>query len=235
MKSLFVPVLALAVAVTAPLLTPVDVLAADAPAGPKAASKEETDAVVNKVQAFYDQSKTFRSTFEQSFTSKVHRDLGEKKSSGTVLFAKPGKMVWTYKNPDGNKVVSNGSLLRVYEKANNQMYEQQVDKSQYPAALSFLTGGGKLPETFNFELFKGEDMNFKGGVVLVGVPKQPNPAYAKILFYVDSATSQVRRVMIIDGQGNRNRFDFLRPEINVPTKDSDFEFTPPAGTTIIRP
>ena len=59
-------------------------------------------------------------------------------------------------------------------------------------------------------------MKFPGGYVLVGTPKQPTPAYSKVLFYVDTATSQVRRVMVIDGQGNRNRFDFVSPRVNEP-------------------
>ena len=79
-------------------------------------------------------------------------------------------------------------------------------------------------------------MKFPGGIVLVGTPKQPTPAYSKVLFYVDQATSQVRRVMIIDGQGNRNRFDFEAPKVNAAgRRRSIFKFTPPAGTSIIHP
>ena len=33
-------------------------------------------------------------------------------------------------------------------------------------------------------------MNFPGGYVLVGTPKTPTPAYQKVLFYVDAATSR---------------------------------------------
>ena len=61
----------------------------------------------------------------------------------SVVFEKPGKMSWRYTN-NGNRVVSDGKLVKVYEKENKQMYEQPLDKSQYPAALSFLVGGGNL-------------------------------------------------------------------------------------------
>src|SRR5580700_3770953 len=77
---------------------------------------------IDKVQAFYD----------------------KKSSHGHVIFSKPGKMHWAYDDPAGNHVVSDGTTLKVYEASNNQMFEQAVDKSQYPAALSFLTGQGKL-------------------------------------------------------------------------------------------
>jgi outer membrane lipoprotein carrier protein len=126
-------------------------------------------------------------------------------------------------------------MLRVYEAANKQMYEQQVDRSQYPAALAFLTGQGKLSDAFSFELYDGEKMNFPGGKVLVGSPRQPTPAYQKVLFYVDANTAQVRRVLILDGQGNRNRFDFVNPRVNEAVTATQFKFTPPPGTSIVRP
>jgi outer membrane lipoprotein carrier protein len=144
-------------------------------------------------------------------------------------------MLWRYDRPQNNRVVSDGTLMKVYEASNQQMYEQPVEKSQYPAALSFLTGTGKLADSFDFDVVPGDKVAFPGGYALVGTPKEPTPAYSKVLFYVDLGTSQVRRVMIIDGQGNRNRFDFVNPQFNVPIPPDTFRYVPPAGTTIVRP
>ena len=194
----------------------------------------QTNALVQKVQAFYDKTTSFQSDFKQQYFVKSHNLT--KDSSGAVVFAKPGKMDWNYANPAGNRVVSDGNVLKVYEAANKQMFEQKVDKSQYPAALSFLIGGGKLDTIFDFQSYSGNGpMNFPGGDVLVGTPKQATPAYSKVLFYVDTATSQVRRVLIVDGQGNRNRFDFENPKVNVEVKPNQFEFNPPPGTQVIKP
>jgi outer membrane lipoprotein carrier protein len=204
---------------------------ADSP--PAAALPVAADQAVSAVQAFYDKSTTYKSEFQQKFWVKAYNQ--EKTSHGRVVFAKPGKMDWQYEDPKDNRVVSDGMRIKIYEAANKQMYEQPVDKSQYPAALSFLTGTGRLADAFDFELFPGEEMKFPGGFVLVGTPKQATPSYSKVLFYVDSATSQVRRVMVIDGQGNRNRFDFINPRINEPVTAAEFQFTPPSGTSIVRP
>jgi outer membrane lipoprotein carrier protein len=191
------------------------------------------DSAVAAVQSFYDKSQTFRSDFQQKFWVKAYNQ--EKSSRGRVTFAKPGKMDWVYDDPKNNRVVSDGNVIKVYEAANKQLYEQPIAKSQYPAALSFLTGTGKLTDAFDFALVSGQEMQFSGGYVLVGTPKQPTPAYAKVLFYVDAATSQVRRVMIIDGQGNRNRFDFVNPRVNEPIVPGQFTFTPPPGTSVVHP
>ena len=55
-----------------------------------------------------------------------------------------------------------------------------------------------------------------------------------VKFYVDAATAQVRRVLLVDAQGNRNRFDFLSPTINAKVEPSEFAFVPPSGTQVVR-
>src|SRR5262249_3185620 len=92
------------------------------PPQPQPAPQAQTDATVVKVQAFYDATNSFYSTFTQEFYVKMH-DL-KKQSNGKVTFAKPGKMAWDYDNPAGNRVVSDGNVLKVYEAANKQMFEQ---------------------------------------------------------------------------------------------------------------
>jgi len=206
---------------------------AQPPAAPAAAPLPPVDSVVNQVQAFYNATSTFRSEFNQSFLVKAYNMT--KTSHGFVTFAKPGKMDWSYDDPAGNRVVSDGTTLRVYEQSNRQMYEQPVGTSQYPAALSFLTGQGQLSQSFDFELRAGQDMSFPGGYVLIGTPKVATPAYQRVLFYVDMATFQIRRVLILDGQQNRNKFDFVNPTVNRPVDPGQFAFIPPPGTTVIHP
>jgi outer membrane lipoprotein carrier protein len=213
----------------------VPLVASNAPAQAAATALPvaNAQAVLEKVQAFYDKTTSFTSDFTQEFFVKSHNV--KKQSKGKVTFSKPGKMHWEYAEPKDNRVVSDGQILKVYEAANKQMFEQAVDKSQYPAALSFLVGGAKLGETFTFELYEGASMNFSGGQVLVGTPKTPSPAYQKVLFYIDGATSQVRRVLIVDGQGNRNRFDFENPKVNEVISVDRFKFVPPPGTSVVHP
>lgn len=186
-----------------------------------------------RVQKFYDSTKTFRATFKQTYTIKVQNV--QKVSTGKVIFEKPGKMSFKYDAPNGNRVVSDGTTIKVYEKENEQMYEVPVAKSQYPAALAFLMGKGQLTKDFSLRVLDPAQMKFEGGYVLEGTPKDATPAYQKMLLYVDGATNQVRRVLILDAQGNRNRFDFEAPAVNEPVPKDEFNFTAPPGTKIIKP
>ena len=185
----------------------VTLAATQSQAAPHAAGAEvSAQDIAQRVQAFYDNTKTFRAAFKQTY---VIRSTGiEKKSFGDVLFAKPGKMSWRYKN-NGNRVIADGKLIRVYEEENKQMFESEMGKSAYPAALSFLVGEGKLQQSFALKKLDARQMKFEGGFVIEATPKEATPAYKAMILYVDAATAQVRRVLLVDAQGNRNRFDFL--------------------------
>jgi outer membrane lipoprotein carrier protein len=190
------------------------------------------DELASGIQSFYDKTVTFKARFKQRYSIAQYRKTID--STGEVVFQKPGKMSWRYTN-NGNRVVSDGTTIKVYEKDNRQMFVQQIAKSPYPAALSFLVGGGNLREEFNLRKLDAAKMGFEGGFVLEARPRQPTPAYQTMLLYVDAATHQVRRVLLLDAQGNRNRFDFVNPVVNVKPPPGEFEFVPPPGTKIIRP
>jgi outer membrane lipoprotein carrier protein len=204
------------------------------PAPPAPATPElVTAASIGKaVQEFYDTAKTYKAEFKQRYWIEAFGSYRD--SSGSVVFAKPGKMRWVYSN-NGNVVVSNGKELKVYEQENKQMYLQTVDETQYPAALSFLLGNGSLENTFTLELLDAQKLQFAGGYVLMGTPKAATPAYQKILFYIDARTYQVRRALLIDAQRNRNRFDFENAQVNMPLDVNLFAYNPPAGTRVIKP
>jgi outer membrane lipoprotein carrier protein len=190
------------------------------------------DELAGRMQSFYDKTKTFRANFKQRYWVEAYRKT--KDSNGLVTFEKPGRMSWRYQN-NGNRVVSDGETIKVYEADNKQMYLQSVGKSQYPAALSFLVGGGDLRKTFRLAMLDAKAMRFEGGYVMMGIPKTPTPAYQKVFFYVDGQTYQVRRVLLLDAQRNRNRFDFIGPIVNKAVDQNEFQFTPPKGTRIIKP
>jgi outer membrane lipoprotein carrier protein len=188
--------------------------------------------IADRVQGFYDKTKTFKAGFKQRYVVVLHKKTID--SNGSVVFEKPGKMSWRYTS-NGNRVVSDGKIIKIYEKENKQMYEQPLDKTPYPAALSFLTGNASLRQSFKLTKLDPKQMGVEGGYVLLGEPKDATPTYQKMFLYIDAGTFHVRRVMLLDAQRNRNRFDFVNPEVNVKPPPGEFTFTPPPGTQVIRP
>lgn len=200
-------------------------------AAPARADGPTATEIAAKVQAFYDSTKTYQADFKQTYSIKVQNV--KKVSEGTVRFAKPGKISFRYKKPNGNRVVSDGKVIKVYEADNQQLFRSKVTRSQYPAALAFLMGEGKLMRDFTLKMLDAAQLKMENGYVLEATPKEATPAYKKMLLYVDGPTSQVRRVLILDAQGNKNRFDFKTPVVNETIADSEFVFEAPPGTTVV--
>jgi outer membrane lipoprotein carrier protein len=203
-----------------------------APGPSTAAAGLSPEQIADRIQAFYDKTKTFKADFKQVYTAKAYAKT--KEGVGSVILEKPGKMSWRYTN-NGNRIVSDGKIIRVYEKENQQMYEQPLDKSPYPAALAFLVGSGSLKQSFKLSKADPIQAKFEGGLVLVGEPREATPAYQKMVLYIDAATFQVRRVLLVDAQGNKNRFDFTSTEVNKAPPPGEFVFIPPKGTQVVRP
>jgi outer membrane lipoprotein carrier protein len=184
--------------------------------------------VVAGVDALYGNVTTFKATFRQRYGYGRTKD-----PQGSVRFEKPNKMSWRYDN--GNRVVSDGHLVKVYEKASKQLYEHPLEKTHFPAALSFLLAQGKIEQAFKLTKLDASRLHFVNGHTIQAEPRSATTAYERLVWYIDATSYQVRRVLISDAQGNRNRYDFSAFEMNKRMPDHEFEFTPPSGTLVIRP
>lgn len=205
---------------------------------PAPASAEPADAareVARAVQAFYDQTRDVSASFHQTYVSKLYKRTD--RSSGRVVFKKPGMMRWDYAQPNGKVMASTGKTLTVYEPGEDgepgQVIEQTISQAQLPQALAFLMGTGKLEDDFTFRLLDATAEGFTTGDVLELRPKTPTPHFDRLLFYVERAAAVrglVRRMLIIDSSGNRNRFDFSKLKFNSDVDAATFKYAPPPGT-----
>jgi outer membrane lipoprotein carrier protein len=218
------------------------VSAAVAPDRARAQEPFDADTIAAKVQAFYDRTKTIQADFYQTYYHKLY-DRYER-SKGTVVFKKAGKMRWDYARPNGKVIVSDGEQLQVFDPGQEgetpQLYQHPMGEHELPQAFSFLTGTGRLEDDFDFRLLDPDRQGFPEGYVLELRPKEESPHYERLLFYVQLVGSGerragvVRRVLIVDHAGNRNRFDFSNLRFNRDVPDSRFRFTPPPGTRRVR-
>jgi outer membrane lipoprotein carrier protein len=209
-----------------------EVVRAEAPATPVAASALSASQVVAGVQAFYDQTKAIEADFFQTYFNQLYQKYD--RSSGTVKFAKPGRMRWDYAAPNGKVIVSDGKKLLIYEpgedKEPGQVFERKIGDSELSNALAFLTGTGKLGDDFSYRLLDASAQGFANGYVLELLPKKPSAHYERILFYVDGDAKRaglVHRVLIVDSAGNRNRIDFKSLKFNRPLDAKTFAWQPP--------
>jgi len=209
-------------------------------ASPSATSRSP-QSVASSVQAFYDQTRSVEAEFFQTYYSRIYDKYT--RSSGSVKFAKPGRMRWDYSAPNGKVIVSDGKRLTMFEPGEDaadpgQVFERAITDSELPQALAFLTGTGKLGDDFTFRLLDAAAQGFPTGYVLELLPKKPTPHFERILFYVDGDAKRaglVHRVLIVDSAGNRNRIDFKGPKFNRNIEVKVFAWQAPKNARKVNP
>jgi outer membrane lipoprotein carrier protein len=205
---------------------------AQEPAAPTA--PDPARIALSAVQTFYDQTRDVSADFFQTYVNKLYDRTD--RSRGHVVFKKPGKMRWDYAKPNGKVIVANAGKLTVFEPGDEpgdkgQVLEQNFAQADLPQAMAFLLGTGKLSDDFNARLLDATKEGFASGQVLELRAKKPNAHFDRLLFYVETAAALrglVRRLVIVDGSGNRNRFDFSALKFNSGTPENTFEWRAPA-------
>jgi outer membrane lipoprotein carrier protein len=209
-----------------------------------AQSQPSAKEIARLVQAFYDQTRVFEAEFEQSQYTRLY-DRTEN-AKGKVVFKKPGKMRFDYEGPNGQVFVSDGRELKIYQppeegEERGQLIVRRIEEDQLPEVFAFLTGGGNLLQDFEVRLLDEARRDFPAGHVLELRPKRPTPHFERLVFYVTiveqggKRAGIIRRVLILDAAGNRNRFDFKKPRFDRDVSDRTFRYSPPRKTDVVRP
>ncbi|MBW2462848.1 MAG: outer membrane lipoprotein carrier protein LolA [Deltaproteobacteria bacterium] len=207
-------------------------------------AQEETPArpsalhVAAQVQGFYDQSQGFEARFVQTYYNRVYQRY--ERSRGAMAFDKPGRMRFDYARHNGKVVVSDGRRLTMWEPGDDggpgQYMSSPMGRASLPGAFSFLTGEGRLEESYTFRLLSPRTYRFEG-YVLELTPRRPDPRYRRVLLYVDASPRRrglVRAIRIDDHDGNRNKFEMHRMRFDRAIPASRFSFRPPRGARRIR-
>ena len=195
-------------------------------AGGAGAAEQAT--VVERLQARYSGLTTIEADFTQEFRSAMG---GTQTSSGKVYMKKPGKMRWNYKNPIQDEIVSDGRAIWVYQPDLNQVILRTVDEAATTIATDFLSGIGQIKKDFHTEIF-GESPE---AWTLKLTPRSPQPNLKALLLDVDKQSSLAVRTVMVDHFGNETRVSFSGIKLNLAVPGPLFDFTPPAGASVIRP
>ncbi len=192
-----------------------------APAQATAAPAADAQALVRKVQAFYERTRDLTAQFKQTYT---YAGFGRKQvSSGLLLVKKPGMMRWDYQKPSTKTVAVKGSKLVQYEPDEHQAYvDEHFDSSGMSAALTFLLGKGDLKQEF--------EVSTSSTGALVLRPREADPRVDLIELVAD-ADGQISATRVVDGAGNVNEIQFEGMKRNTGIPDSAFEVKLPAGVT----
>lgn len=197
------------------------------PASVELAQAPSLEDVVLGMQRKYEGTTDFSATFTQQYTYTVLKRTQE--SQGTVLFKKPGLMRWDYSTPEAKTFAVADGKLTIWQKDDHTvMVDHCFKQDGLTASVSFLWGAGKITEQFDVAWFPGQ-FGAKTDHHLQLTPKQPNTVFVRMILVVDPKSYEVKQSILVDPQGNVNRFLFSDLKLNRGVKKESFVLTIPAG------
>jgi outer membrane lipoprotein carrier protein len=182
--------------------------------------------VAARVDRHYNALHSLEVHFVQTYTG-----MGaNRKESGVLLLKKPGKMRWTYTDPDGKLFVLDGKYGYFYspgESEAQKVDEKKLDDLRSP--LRFLLGHTELEKEMPGLTVAPEG---NGNYVLAGVPKGLEQRVSALKITA-AADGTIRSMTIEETDGVTNRFEFSGEADNVPAPDTAFVFVAPAGVHVV--
>jgi outer membrane lipoprotein carrier protein len=197
------------------------------------AGRPPADSVAKQVQAHYQTIKDFTADFSHTYEGGVLRRKTTER--GAVLIKKPGRMRWTYTQPEQKVFVSDGIKIYAHVPADRQVTVSSMptdDKASTP--ILFLVGKGDLTRDFNVAYAEPiAGVTFPADTYALKLtPRVKVPEYEWLILVVDKSL-KLRMLIARDSQSGTSMFTFTNLKENVGLKDNQFTFTIPRGADVI--
>jgi len=186
---------------------------------------------VSRLESSYRDVKTLRAEFVQTYLAGGRT----RSESGTVYFARGGKMRWDYREPEEKLFLCDGKKLMFYVPAERQLTRSPV-KSSDDARVPFRLLLSRLNLRRVFGRIEFADSATKpdpGDAVLRGLPKDASEDGFQEVIMELSPEFDFHRLVIRYSDQSSMEFTFTRIERNVQLDPALFKFSPPAGTEVI--
>lgn len=182
-----------------------------------------------------EQFKTFVSTTKAAkgeFTQRqVKNTTGEKPkvstpSTGTFVFARPGKFIWSYVKPYEQVLQADGDKLYIFDKDLNQVTVKKLGDALGSSPAAILFGSNDLEKNFTLSEVGAKD----GAEFLRAVPKNKDTSFEEILIGLKDGTLVTMELK--DSFGQSSVLWFKNIEKNPALNAASFKFVMPKGADV---
>ena len=149
-------------------------------------------------------------------------------SSGTFLFARPGKFIWTYQKPYEQLLQADGEKLYIYDKDLNQVTIRRLGDALGSSPAAILFGSNDLEKNFTLK-----DAGERDGLEwLEATPKTKDTTFERILIGLKDGVPQAMELR--DSFGQVSLLTFKKFEKNPQMKPDQFRFEVPKGADVFQ-
>jgi outer membrane lipoprotein carrier protein len=178
-----------------------------------------------------DQFKTFvtgtRSARGEFTQTQVMKSKTGKTSSGTFVFARPGKFIWTYQKPYEQLLQADGETLYLYDKDLNQVTTRKLGGALGSSPAAILFGSNDLEKNFTLS----EAGTHDGLEWLNATPKSKDTSFEQIGIGLKDGFPQAMELK--DNFGQTVLLKFTSFQRNPALGPQTFKFDVPKGAEVV--
>ncbi|MCM8612803.1 outer membrane lipoprotein chaperone LolA [Accumulibacter sp.] len=182
-------------------------------------------AAIDRLQQFLDTTRTLRADFTQTVAARNGRV--PQKSSGVMMFWRPGRFRWQIDKPYSQLVVGDGTKISIHDPDLRQVTVRKAGAALGGTPASLLAGERTIDRDFSLREAGERD----GLEWLEATPRAADSGFEKVR--VGFAGNELRAMELLDNLGQTTTLLFSRVEINPRLAPSLFRFTPPPNTDVM--
>jgi outer membrane lipoprotein carrier protein len=183
---------------------------------------------LDQFKSFVSGTKAARGEFTQSqVRSKAATGKAPPASSGTFVFARPGKFIWTYQKPYEQVLQADGETLYIYDKDLNQVTTRKLGNALGSSPAAILFGSNDLEKNFTLTEAGARD----GLEWLTATPKAKDTTFEHIGIGLKDGVPQAMELK--DAFGQTSVLKFTNFQRNPQLGAQQFKFEVPKGADVV--
>ena len=201
-------------------------LAALLVAGALALTDAAHASALEQFKSFVASTHAARGDFTQQQMKKSATSKAAPVSTGTFLFARPGKFIWTYVKPYEQLLQADGEQLYIFDKDLNQVTVKKLGNALGSSPAAILFGSNDLDKNFTLS-----EAGSRGGLEwLDAKPKAKDTTFEQISIGLRNGTPEAMELH--DAFGATSVISFKKFEKNPPLSAQQFKFVMPKGADV---
>jgi outer membrane lipoprotein carrier protein len=182
---------------------------------------------LEQFKSFVAGTKAARGEFTQRQIKKTETSKPQAPSTGTFVFARPGKFIWTYTKPYEQLLQADGEQLYIYDKDLNQVTIKKLGDALGSSPAAILFGSNDLEKNFTLSEAGTRD----GLEWLNATPKGKDTSFEQISIGLRNGTPEAMELK--DAFGQTSVLTFKKFEKNPTLAATHFKFVIPKGADVL--
>jgi outer membrane lipoprotein carrier protein len=183
---------------------------------------------LEQFKSFVGTTKAARGQFVQTQVKKSDTSKIAAPASGTFIFARPGKFIWTYIKPYEQLLQADGDQLYIYDKDLNQVTVKKLGDALGSSPAAILFGSNDLEKNFTLSEAPARD----GLEWFNAVPKAKDSQFQQISIGLKNGTPAAMELR--DAFGQTSVLAFSKFEKNPSLGATQFKFVTPKGADVFK-